>query len=243
MKNKILMALATTAAVLAMVLVFAFPVLAGGPQSWNLDSHQDADVLSPPSLCQMERTSGPGDNGQSGNIILNSNGSQIWIADEKATGTFTFGGGGGAWVLELVTDATWQTDGTDCIVEIGEWNGTVFRKFLSAVQDNPPDVFPYPPNQLIITYVFQSFNEVVNKNCYLAIRVTNLDSKAHTIYCGEEELSSCLTSPGTNPGYPNPPPTPPPVPASSSVGIGILIGSIGLLSIIILKGRSLRVLS
>jgi hypothetical protein len=244
MKKNLVISMTAMVTILVLVIGLVIPVLASGSQSWNLDSHEDADILSPASLCQMERTGGPGDNGQSGSILLTTSMTQTWIADESATADVRFGGGDGAWVLELVTDVDWNTDGTDCIVEIGEWDGTQFNGFLSTSQDNPPDVEPIPgnPYQLIITYVWQDFEETVHDNCYLAIRVTNDDTMNHIIYCGEEERSSCLTSPGTNPGYPTPE-YPPVVPVSSGAGTAAMIGILALLSAVILRRKSVKRIS
>jgi hypothetical protein len=241
MKNTALVVMVATILAFSMISGLVSPILASGSQSWNLDSHNDHDVLNPAWLCQMEMTDSiPGDDGQSGSIVLGTDQSQIWIADQKATADVLFGGGDGAWVLELVTDTGWETDGSDCIVEIGFWNGVIFQRFYSALQDNPPDVKTInDTSQLVITYVFQAFNAVVQKDRYLAIRVTNLDNQEHTIFCGETEKSSCLTSPGTNPGYPTPN-YPPRVPVSSGVGTALMIASFAVLSIIMVRARHSR---
>jgi hypothetical protein len=241
MKNTALFVMLAAIVALIMMLGLVSPILASGSQSWNLDSHDDSEVLDPTWLCQMEMTDSiPGDDGQSGSIVLDPNQSQIWIADQKATADVVFGGGDGAWVLELVTDAGWETDGSDCIVDIGFWNGSTFQKFYSAVQDNPPDIkIITETSQLVITYVFQDFNGVVQKDRYLAIKVTNFDNQQHTIFCGETEKSSCLTSPGTNPGYPTPN-YPPRVPVSSGVGTALMVATFSVLTIVIVRARHNR---
>jgi hypothetical protein len=219
---------------LSILFILVTPVFALGSQSWNLDSHADGDLL-PFDLCQMEQTFTPGDNGQSEHIHLASNASQIWIADQQAQSDIRYIGGDGAWILELVTDIDWQAEiiPSNCVVEIGEWNGTDFDAFDSMVPDNPDvEGIINNPNQLIITYVWQGLNETIHENCYLAIKVTNTDSQEHIIYCGEDEKSSCLTSTGTDPGYPNPPPS---VPVSSWTGTIILTGCFGALLPLVLS--------
>jgi hypothetical protein len=244
MRNKLITLTAVIILTLVMMTGLSVPVVASGSQSWNLDSQEDINVppISPSYLCQMEQTGGPGDNGQSGTVVLTPHTEQIWIADLAATNHVKFGGGDGPWVLELVTDTGWITDGTDCIIEIGEWDvyGQYFRSFTSANQDNPPWIDPIPghPLQLIITFVWQNLDEVVYKDNYLAIRVTNDSGSEHTIYCGEVEQSSCLTSPGSNPGYPTP--HYPPIPVTSVPATAAMIGVFGILSAVILIKRGAR---
>jgi hypothetical protein len=239
MKNMVFTGFVSSLLVIILLLAPAGPVFAFGAQSWNLDSHEDNQTLSPDWLCQMEQTGGPGDDGQSGEVVLEPSTTQIWIADQPATRKIVFGGGDGAWILELVTDVAWDTDGSDCVVEIGEWDPAsfTFRAFGSASQDNPPIIAPIGGNQLIISFVWQDFIESIFAGRYLAISVTNDDNQAHTIYCGESEHSTCLTSTGYNPGYPTPH-YPPSVPAFSPVGLFILIVSFPVLFAIRYRIRS-----
>jgi hypothetical protein len=240
MKNTSFIVLLSTIMALAAVLFLLVPAMASGPRTWNLDTRDGDDGAVPDPLLQMEMHNPPSiyDNGQWGEVKLAaSGGSQIWIADQAATARVTYRGGNTTnWYLELVTDI-WETDGTDYEAEIGEWNGTVFRKFTSAIQNNPPD--QNASFTMTITYIFQDFNESINQDCYLAIRVTNHDDLEHTIKCGEIEDSSCLTSPGNDPGYPTPEYTPM-VPVSSGVGTAIMITSFAVLSIIMVRARHNR---
>jgi hypothetical protein len=263
MKSKTLIALASAFTALTMVLVLVVPVLASGPQSWNLDSETrlgpppasgpDNRVVLPFGYSEMEKRNGPDDDGQTGKTVLASHSSHIWVADQPAIDNLIFGGGLAAWTIDLITDTNWWSDYLTPpvllppAVDIGEWDGTAFHKFTSAWQDNPPDVDPPSrpnpgdPPILILTYVIQDFNETIHKNCYLALRVTNEDSIEHTIYHSEGTQSSCLNSTGGDPGYPNP--GPPVVPASSEVGIAVMVGGFVLLSVVLLRKRHMKRLS
>lgn len=236
-KNRLFITSLSLVMIVGMLFVLVTPALALGSQSWNLDSFEDQPTL-PSNLAQMEQTFTSGDDGQTGQIDLAPDANQIWIADRAAQSNTNFIGGDGAWILELVTDTNWQADiiPTNCIVEIGEWDGFNFHAFISTYQDTPDvENIPGNPNQLIITLTWQAADETIHKDCYLAIRVTNTDGQQHTIYCGEDEKSSCLTSTGTDPGYPNPPP---PVPTASESGILIMILSFSIiLPVLVLRRR------
>lgn len=222
---------------LVLILALAAPAIASGPQSWNLDSHEDADILTPSCLCQMEKKDGPGDNGQSGFIILTANGgSQIWIADQAAAGDLVFHGVPTIWELELVSADKWDKANilVNCVAEIGEWDGMSFNKFNSTVQEIT--YYPYR-DRIILTFISQDSNEVIHKGCYLAIRVTNNEAIEHIIITGEGTDSSCFTSHGGDPGYPEP--EPPKVPASSWPLTGLLIGCFPVIfTVFILKART-----
>jgi hypothetical protein len=224
---------------MSLVLVLAVPAIAYGPQSWNLDSHEDHDgnVLPPSDLCQMEKFQGlPTDPHQSGEIKLTKNGGfQIWITDEAARGDVIFCQSDTLWQLELITDTLWDAANieTNCLVEIGEWDGADFNKFDSAIQ-----AITYYQNTVYLTMLSQGEDEIVHKGCYLAIRVTNNESIDHIIKTGELEDSSCFTSNGGDPGYPNPPP---PLPGSTWTGTGLMIGCFAVfITIFMIKGKHKR---
>jgi hypothetical protein len=165
-----------------------------GPQTWQLDS----ETASPEY--QMERTGGPGDNGQTGSVLLTSTASAIWIADEAAADDVTFTSG--AWVVELATDGDWGTFGSACSIDVGEWDGTSLRIFGIAHTGN------LEWNEVTRSYILrievQAGSETILKGNWLAIQVTNEDTIDHTVYTGEFKDASCVRSPQTDPGYPLP---------------------------------------
>lgn len=253
MQNKYLRGLLTAMLALGLIFTLTAPALASGnygAQGWNLDSHEDTledtdilDVLDPPWLCQMEKKDGPGDNGQSGQIILTaSGGSQIWIADEAAAGDVVFLGTNASWDLELVTDR-WNPENIrqNCIVEIGEWDGVNFNKFNSPVQWL--SIYQFEDTEvysIYLTFLKQSLNEneIVHKGCYLAIRVRNNEEIDHVIITGEGIYSSCFSSTNGDPGYPNPGPHQ--MPASSLTVTGLMIGCFAVLITLMMLTRNKR---
>jgi hypothetical protein len=240
MKTVFFKGLLSALLVLSLVFIPAVPVFASGnfgAQGWNLDSHEDDDDLTPSWLCQMEKKDGPGDNGQSGQITLAANGgSQIWIADEAANDNVVFLSVSTSWDLELVTDVNWNAAHiqSNCVVEIGEWDGVNFNKFDSVKQWKTI----YNNGTIYLTFLNQTENENVRKNCFLAIRVTNHENIDHVIITEEGTGSSCLSSTPGDPGYPNPGPKP--VPVSSWTGTGLMIGGFAVLITVLLKTRHKR---
>jgi hypothetical protein len=189
------------------VLLLGITAVAGasGPQVWQLDSE------SVGSDYQMERTTGPGDDGQSGSVSIASSGSAMWVADEKAVTDVSWVSG--IWVAEIVTDSDWGTDADDFTAEVGEWDGsnftafttsTVYKSYVSGIKN-------------IIDLELQSGSETVHKDNWLALKITNSDGSAHTVYTGEIEEASCLRSPQTDPGYPTPE-----LPTVILFGVGLL---------------------
>lgn len=244
---------------LSLLLSVLSPVSAASilnSQSWNLDildeymPPSDDDGLADQGLLQMEKYGGSGDNGQgvyiydggtgtwgydhAGEIHLNANGdSQIWIADQAANGNVVFSGGE-VWELELVTDRDW--DPYDCGIRIGQWNGIKFLSF-STSRFTEPISWDVGPDKTVLHYEFQANSQIVFRNNYLAIEITNNDhSSTHVVYCGENLYSSCLTSPGSDPGYPDYPVIPQ-APGLSWIGIGILTMGFSAVSILVLTRR------
>jgi hypothetical protein len=212
---------------LFLILGLVTPISAKGPgsQSWNLDildNFTTSGIVYPTDdnaltdgCLQMEKYHSTADNGQGiyeynssinkweykgpGEVLLAGHGgSQIWVTDQAAQTDVNFYGDA-IWELELVVDKEWDPE--DCSVDIGEWNGT-FNSFdtepFSLLVDDSNTA------RIVLHYRFQSDDYTVYKGNYLAIQVKNTDSSSHTVYCGENEYSSCLTSPGGDPGYPVP---------------------------------------
>jgi hypothetical protein len=214
--------------VLVCVVVLPFSVQAEGintgPYTWSLDSKNDKDAkLLPSGVSQMEKNYGTGDNGQSGKIIIASGKSFIWISDQLIENDITVSSG--AWILQIITDSDWGTKGNKCQIEIGEWNG----KFKSLTPP-PQDEKTWGAPTVVVKTLFQSESLTIGGNKYLAIRVTNLSSKSHTIYTGEKGSCSFLRSPETY--------TTTPLPELSSA-ILLTIGLAGLAAFVVLKRKSL----
>ncbi len=187
-------------AILTLLLIILAPsvIMASGintgPQTWSLDSKNDTDSQKlPPSVSQMERNYGPGDDGQSGSVIINGGSSYVWIADQPAEYDVTFPSG--AWVLQIVTDADWGTKGSLCQMEIVEWNGITFNSLTPL----PQNVSSRVNSTVIIKTLFQTGSLTIHKGRYLALRIKNLETlgKNHIVYTGEGVNNSYLRSPET----------------------------------------------
>jgi len=189
-----------------------------GPQTWQLDTE-----TSTPGYV-MEKTGGPNDDGQTGSVAVTTGSSVIWLADEAAAADVTFVSG--AWVIELATDADWGTNGDDCAIDVGEYDGTTFTSF-SMVIDSVLE-WNEATRSYILRVEVQSGAETIYTGNWLAIEVTNNDSIDHTVYTGEFEDASCVRSPETDPGYPLP-----------EIAAGILLagGIIGLVSFMAIRSR------
>jgi hypothetical protein len=255
MKSRVFISILSVFLALGLLFSMVTPIAAGehdpGSQHWNLDI-LDNFTYSPgivfptddndlPGNClQMEKTGSKADNEQGiftynndnntwyrsgpGEVKIAQGASQIWIADQAAQADVEFYGDS-QWELELVIDKDWNP--ADCVVDIGEWDGS-FNSFgtelLNRVIDDNNSA------RIVLHYQFQLDDHTVYKGNYLAVQVTNIasDSDYHTVYCGEGEYSSCLSSPGVDSGYPLPE-------LSSSLLLGA--GTLGLGGFILLRRR------
>ena len=68
----------------------------------------------------MEKSGGPGDDGQTGSVDIEAGHSMVWVADQVAACNVTFAGG--SWVIEIRTDSDWGTKGDKCEVSLGGWD-------------------------------------------------------------------------------------------------------------------------
>jgi hypothetical protein len=241
MKNKLLLTSLSIVMALGMLLVMAVPVAAYVPpaaQTWNLDSNEDqlTDPLEYPlpnlSMAQMEKVSPPAftpAHSQSGSVDIVAGGSQVWIADQAALVNVTFGGGAPAWILELVTDK-WDDIDTGLKVEIGYADAT-YHNFDAIISD-PTEIdivnLAIPPDITSTTYSWHSDSVTVPVGKYLALRLTNNSGDKHTVYTGENDYSSCLTSTPTDPGYPLP---------EIASGIAFAAGLLGIGGFILIRRR------
>jgi hypothetical protein len=173
---------------------YALPPAGPGPQTWQLDSEVTAAGY------QMERTHGLGDNGQTGEVPVSAGGTVTWIADEMAKADVTFSSG--TWKIEFSTEADWGIEGNDCVVTFGKWSGGVYVPFATLVKVETV----WDEDGIIYIYKLekQIGAQTVPEGNFLAVQITNNDSVDHTVYTGEYEKASCITSPQTDPGYPLP---------------------------------------
>jgi hypothetical protein len=164
---------------------------------WQLDSESTVPGF------QMEKTGGPGDDGQAGSVDIGSYGSKMWIADQAAMADVTFDPDG-EWKVELSTDSMWIDEAASgCTIQIGQWDGTMFTDFTTLFEKSSV-TWDTSIGKYIFNLKGQSGEETVYKDNYLAIQISNTDSVKHTIYTGEGIEASSLTSPETDPGYPLP---------------------------------------
>jgi hypothetical protein len=165
-----------------------------GAEIWSLDSKNDrAAKLLPASVSRMEKDYGKGDNGQSGAVTISGGSSYIWVSDQITEADVTISSG--AWILQIVTDSDWGAKGSNCQIEIGEWNGAVFNSLTPPPQNLKSRV----NSKVIIKTLFQSNSLTIHKGKYLAVRVNSLEktSKKHIIFTGEGAQTSYLRSPET----------------------------------------------
>jgi hypothetical protein len=222
----------SVAVVLALLLALAAPVFATTRQTWQLDSENPANQYSPivlPGPLQMEKVGSPGDNGQLGMVTLPVSASVIWIADQQAQTKVTFTNGN--WVVDLITDSNWGNPlgpvpalglPVNCTTEVGQWDGSSFVALSTPVQIAYSYNYIHPGNSpqtlvAIIKFMIQTGPVSVDAGKYLAFRVINIDTMNHTIYTGEGDYASCISSPETDPGYPLPE-----LAAGALLGVGLI---------------------
>jgi hypothetical protein len=174
----------------ALVLIFALPALASsGPQEWYLDG-----LGSPVSGKIMTRTY----NSVSGDLIVASRATQIWLADQAAGIPVSFPDG--SWIIQLKTDTYWGDNVSNkCAMAIGEWDTSTssFIPFSTSTVDS----LTYDNGTHILRVEFQMAVQTVYKDNYLALRIENQDTVNHIVYTDGQ---SSLKSPDSDPGYPDP---------------------------------------
>ena len=182
-----------------------------GPQTWQLDSEAvtpTSVIVGPlvqgfttaPMVYEMERTGGPGDDGQTGEVAIPASQTVTWISDEAAGAPVTFPSG--AWKVEIATEADWGTDGSNCLATFGMWNSGVYTPFTTL------NLVSVEWSDTGVAYVFKLDKQLgtatIPTDGYLAVQITNNDTVKHTVYTDEVEKASCVTSPQADPGYPLP---------------------------------------
>jgi hypothetical protein len=227
MKKVLLIGLSIVALISALFIGATAAATANqGAQVWQLDKETTVPGY------QMEKNEGPGDDGQTGSVAIASGTSLMWIADEVALTDVTFSADG-AWKVELATDSEWiDKNATGCKILIGEWDNTLGFVAFSSVFDVKSITWSTSVGKYIFELKGQSDDETVYTGKNLAIEITNDDAISHTIYTGEGNKASCLTSPQNDPGYPLP-----------EIAAGILLGGglIGLVGYVALRKKTVKV--
>jgi PKD repeat protein len=155
-------------------------VLAGtSGQTWMLDSE-----IPLAGFYQMEKSGGPGDDGQNDNVEVAAGPGVIWLSDQTAQSPVIFPAGD--WRIRIKT-LGWS--GT-CSAQVGEYDGTMFNAF---------NVIPVDGTLAgdVITIAIPNTGGTVPAIHYLALRLSNTDD-GYVITDGD----SCLSSPTTDPGFP-----------------------------------------
>ena len=149
---------------------------------------------------QMEKGGGPGDDGQTNCVTIESqnsvNNSVIWLADQAAAADVTFPAG--TWVVEIYTDSDWGEKGDKCEVSIGGWN--TIDGWCDGISITQTTI-KWNNGQNVLTIELQADAATINEDDYLALKITNQDAVSHKVCTGEH---SFLRPPDTAPGYPVP---------------------------------------
>jgi hypothetical protein len=175
------------------------------PQLWYLDSEIT------PAGYQMEKSGGPGDDGQTGSINIGPGISALWLADEAAVCDVTFPSG--SWVVEVKTDSDWGTEGDNCEVSVGGWDTDTGWYEIPTITATK---ITWDAGFNILVILLETNSGTVYQGDYLALKVANEDSSSHEVYTTG---SSSVRSPDTDPGYPLP---------ELAAGILLGIGLVGL---------------
>jgi len=176
------------------------------------------DTETTPDNYEMEKSGGPGDDGQTGCVSIEPGSSFIWLADQAAIADITFPGG--VWVVEISTDSDWGKKGDKCEVSLGRWTNTGWIE-ITTTQTS----VKWNNGQKFLTILLQADAVTINKDDYLALQITNTDTLSHQICAGEH---SYLKSPDTDPGYPVP---------ELAAGILFGLGMVGLVGYLGLRRR------
>jgi hypothetical protein len=206
--KKLILALAM---VLVMVAMLAAPAFAAPPvpgsHTWYLQNATMVVYANNMNFMQKTQT-------LSGTVNLASNSSLVWITDDYAHSKITFPND--YWVLRLMTDSDWGTNGNMCDVQLGYYDNV--SPFFHTI--GPLAASMYASKGILEARPINTPGDVVPSQAYLAIKVTNNDRISHDIYCGWDSKTkagvyySCLTTPQSDPGFPVP-----------EVAAGLLLGA------------------
>jgi hypothetical protein len=188
-----------------------------GPQTWSLNSK----LVQSPSVYEMIKNYGSGDVGQSGMVSFNYLQNKYWVSNQKTLVDLTFPSG--VWVLQLRTDSDWGNQGSQCKIEIGEWDGAFHS--LTPSPQNITSSYNTSTKYLVIMLT-QSASITMRQNTYMTLKITNLDVDSHIVRTGEGVFNSYLRSPETGSNFV----VLPEIPTGFLLGIG-LTGLVGLVYI------------
>lgn len=182
--------------ILAMILVGVTTgiVSAEDPMFFNLDSEPLGTGF------EMERSGGPGDDGQTGSVIVSSGGGfTYWMADEAAQVDYLWPAG--CWTLQMCTDSDWGTNADLSEMKLGSWNPTTLA-FTEFITHSVVSVsYDTPTKTMSLIVECTSSDEVTPTDEHFALKLTNNDSIDHTVYTGG---CSWLEAPCNGPTYPVP---------------------------------------
>jgi Tol biopolymer transport system component len=171
-------------------------------RTWFLDSETylgpAPGIALPSGFFEMEKATGPDNDGQSGTVAVNNGTEKTWISDQQAEVNVNLSG---IWTFNLVTSDMW-----DCHLTLGEWDGvSTFSPFYSTNCE--------PDDDGIIRFTRDISIAVVPKGHYLALALEYSGSTGEIYTDGQ----SYIVSPVSDPGYPTPE-----MPAVVLLGIGLL---------------------
>jgi hypothetical protein len=217
-RGKMKKVILAVAMVVIMVAMLAAPAFAsGGAKVWYLQNSTMS--INGSSMNYMQTTQA-----KSGTVNISTGSSLVWVTNDYAHGNITFPND--YWVLRVMTDSDWGTNGSGMTAELGYWDGSFHRigYFFSALWMTGG----YQYNNGILEWKYTlPAGDVIPDQKYLAVKITNNDTtkQSHAVYCGYDTKTtdgvfySCLTTPQSDPGYPLP-----------EVAAGVLLGG-GLLAI------------
>jgi len=164
-------------------------------RTWFLDSETklgpepgsgpDTRTELPPGFYEMEKATGPDNDGQSGTVDVNNGLAITWISDQQAEADVDLSG---IWTFNLATSDMWG-----CHITLGEWDGvSTFSPFYATYSE--------PDEHGIMHFTADISAAVVPTGHYLAL-VLDYSGSTGEIYTDGQ---SYIVSPTSDPGYPVP---------------------------------------
>ena len=193
---------------LAAVLLVSMVGMASAHNSitWNFDSETTTAGR------EMERCGGPGDNGQTGSVLITAGNSVIWTSDEAAA--YDVGFSAQTWNGQIA--AVTPSSNKKFKVEVGMWDGTFHSKGTSGEY-----TLDHPSGQGRAFNV-QVIAFTVPEDKWVAVKVSNTGG---VDFNAETDGSCLIVYPPPKPDYPYPELS---TLVLLSVGLLTLIGYVGL---------------